>query len=252
MKKDILKKVIISLFLMLITGVSIKIVIPHFTKTVVKELNDDKLTEEVANIDQKYKTLNTKYEAVKKAQTTNLANVNNKIAEKQRKEAEERAKAEAAKAAQASTNSSSNSGSSNNSNNSSSNSNTTGAPSSSSSDSRYCSSKASEVFSLINSSRSSRGLNKLSWNGSMASLANIRAKEITSNFSHYSSYLGQTMNRNQYGENIAWGPSTAYKVFNNWMSSTPHRNNILDSSYSSVAVSCYNNGYSTYWVIVFR
>lgn len=244
MKKSILKKIIISLFLILITVASITIVVPHFTKTVVKELNDNKLAEEVTNIDKKYKTLNSIYEPVKKIQDTNLANINNKIAEKQKKEAEERAKAAAAAAAKSSTNSSSN--------NSSSNSTGAGASSNSSSDSRYCSSKASAVFNLINNARSSRGLNSLSWGSSMASLADIRAKEITYNFSHYSAYLGQTMNWNQYGENIAWGPSSSSTVFNNWMGSTPHRNNILDSSYSSVAVSCYNNGYSTYWVLVFR
>ncbi|MBR6770619.1 MAG: hypothetical protein IKM28_05180 [Lachnospiraceae bacterium] len=53
------------------------------------------------------------------------------------------------------------------------------------------------------------------------------------------------------GENIAWGQKTPEEVVNAWMNSEGHKDNILNSSFTSIGVGCYENNGILYWVQLF-
>lgn len=112
-----------------------------------------------------------------------------------------------------------------------------------------------QVFDLINKARTSNGLNALTWNNELAKAANIRAKEIVTNFSHTRPNgeawhtIAPHMARD---ENIAYGQTTAQHVHSSWMNSEGHRANILNPGFQTVGIGLYidNNG-TKYWVQLF-
>ena len=85
-----LKKLLIGIFAIIITGVCMYLVIPHFNKTLFISLDTIQLEEEVNLFDNKYKEIEKKYNEVKKAQDTNVSNVNKKEEAKRKKEQEQR------------------------------------------------------------------------------------------------------------------------------------------------------------------
>ena len=98
-----------------------------------------------------------------------------------------------------------------------------------------------ELFILINNERAAHGLAPLSWSGSLADCAYIRASEAVDCFSHTRPDGSDwyTVNPSiMYGENLATGQETAQQVFNDWMASPGHRDNILGpySTYGSARV----------------
>ncbi len=98
-----------------------------------------------------------------------------------------------------------------------------------------------ELFILINNERAAHGLAPLSWSGSLADCAYIRASEAVDCFSHTRPDGSDwyTVNPSiMYGENLATGQETAQQVFNDWMASPEHRDNILGpySTYGSARV----------------
>lgn len=93
-----------------------------------------------------------------------------------------------------------------------------------------------ELFILINNERAANGLNPLSWNGSLADCANVRASEATTCFSHTRPDGSDwyTVNPSiMYGENLATGQDNAQWVFNDWMASPDHRANIMNPGYTT-------------------
>ena len=73
-----IKKFLISVFAVLITGVSIYYVLPKFDKNLFTTLNMETLKEKTNLFDSKYKEANSKYEEIKKGQDSNISNVNKK------------------------------------------------------------------------------------------------------------------------------------------------------------------------------
>lgn len=117
-----------------------------------------------------------------------------------------------------------------------------------------------EVVELVNQERAKAGLNPLTVNADVTAAARIRCVEQTSSFSHtrpngssFSTVLDeQGVNYMSAGENIAYGQRTPKEVMNAWMNSQGHRENILNSRYTSIGVGCYQapNG-TLYWTQLF-
>lgn len=119
-------------------------------------------------------------------------------------------------------------------------------------------SEADSVITIVNTERKKRGLNPLSKNSLLTSAAKVRAKEITTYFSHTrpngtscftaisSSYPYRAL-----GENIAYGYRDPDHVMNGWMNSPGHRANILSSSYEEIGVAMYELNGRKYWVQIF-
>ncbi len=116
-----------------------------------------------------------------------------------------------------------------------------------------------QVMELCNGQRKAAGVGELTYDDSLGSVADIRAKELVIAFSHVrpdgSSALdmvpfdGGTRYK---GENIACGFGTPQRVVEGWMNSEGHRKNILSGNYSRIGVGYYvdETGYP-YWVQIF-
>ncbi|MBE6875329.1 MAG: hypothetical protein E7496_01170 [Ruminococcus sp.] len=119
--------------------------------------------------------------------------------------------------------------------------------------------KKDEVIMLVNEQRAVQGKEILYESALLNQAADIRAKEIVSNFSHTrpdgtSGYkvvyeVGATYM--YVGENIAYGYSTEADVMNGWMNSSGHRANILNDNYHAMGVGVAYNSGTYYWVQLF-
>ena len=119
---------------------------------------------------------------------------------------------------------------------------------------------AKQVADLVNQERAKAGRSPLKVDVTVQSAAQVRAKEIVSSFSHtrpngssFSSALTEAgVSFRGAGENIAYGQSSPEKVMEGWMNSSGHRANILNSSYTSIGVGCYQGaGGTLYWTQLF-
>ncbi|MCL2029251.1 MAG: CAP domain-containing protein [Deltaproteobacteria bacterium] len=121
--------------------------------------------------------------------------------------------------------------------------------------------QARQVLDIVNQERQRNGAPRLSWDNTLAQIAQIRAKELSSRFSHtrpnganWASLLNDyKVSWSLNGENIAsgQGQDSAQKVMTIWMNSSGHRANILDSRFTHLGVGAYNDGRQHYWVQVF-
>ena len=114
------------------------------------------------------------------------------------------------------------------------------------------------LLSLINNERVKNGIAALTYDESLELCAYVRAKEIKTSFSHTrpnGTSCFTVLDEYNYkystaGENIAYGQETAEEVFNDWMNSQGHRENILSPSFTHIGMSRYVNG-SVYWAQMF-
>jgi uncharacterized protein YkwD len=126
------------------------------------------------------------------------------------------------------------------------------------------SSLESQVLSLINQERANAGLSALSSQSQLTNAARGHSEDMGCNgfFSHTSPTTGSPFDRivaagysySWAGENIAAGYGTAAQVVSGWMSSTGHRNNILNPSFTQTGVGyIYVSGspYGSYWTQTF-
>nr|WP_314982248.1 CAP domain-containing protein [uncultured Stomatobaculum sp.] len=114
-----------------------------------------------------------------------------------------------------------------------------------------------EVLRLVNEERTKRGLEPLTTDPVLESVADQRAQEIVQLFSHNrpngQSYDGLYKERGvtgygYWGENIAMGQSNAKAVVTAWMNSEGHRENILKPEYRKIGVGVYYLNDTPYWV----
>jgi hypothetical protein len=112
---------------------------------------------------------------------------------------------------------------------------------------------AYQVLDIVNQERANKGLAPLTMDVDLFEAAKVRGCEISYEFSHTrpdgSSCF--TACEKMMGENIAAGYGSPESVMNGWMNSDGHRANILNSSYKSIGISCYNDNGYLYWVQVF-
>lgn len=116
--------------------------------------------------------------------------------------------------------------------------------------------EARQIFDLVNQARRDAGVPELTWNMDMEQAAKIRAAECYLNFDHVrpdgsSCFTAHDQIR---GENIAGG-STGYfdaqAIFDGWMNSDGHRENILSDSFTGITVAAVSVKNVTYWVQLF-
>ncbi|WDF04713.1 SafA/ExsA family spore coat assembly protein [Shouchella hunanensis] len=119
-----------------------------------------------------------------------------------------------------------------------------------------------EVVRLVNAERAKHGLQPLKENWELSRVARFKSADMRDKnyFSHTSPTYGSPhqMIRDfgiQYrasGENIAAGQTTAQAVFNSWMNSSGHRQNILSPTYTEIGVGYAEGGsYRHYWTQMF-
>ena len=117
-----------------------------------------------------------------------------------------------------------------------------------------------QVAQLVNEERAKAGLKALSLDERAVAAANVRAKEISSLFSHtrpdgtsFSTALKAAgISFRTSGENIAYGQKDASSVMKGWMNSSGHRANILGSQYTSMGIGHYQDASGIhYWVQLF-
>lgn len=118
----------------------------------------------------------------------------------------------------------------------------------------YISDYAYEVLALVNQARRENGLNELYMDYTLVEVANVRSEEATRNWSHTrpdgTSYATVFSLYNVYGivgENLAYGQKTPEEVFNAWMNSPSHKDNILYGGFNRVGISIYNYNGVIYW-----
>lgn len=125
---------------------------------------------------------------------------------------------------------------------------------------------AKELLDLVNQARADEGLEPLTWSDTLASCAASRAAELpllthSQNENHLRPngkpwYTVNGYNENNsplYGENIACGQSSAQAVFDAWMASEGHRENILKPEFKTFGAALFkpdSNEYefSYYWI----
>ncbi len=113
-----------------------------------------------------------------------------------------------------------------------------------------------QILALVNQARRDAGVPELTWNTDMEQAAKVRAAECYLKFDHTrpdgSSCL--TAHEQIRGENIAEG-STGYfdakAIFDGWMNSDGHRENILRDSFTGITVAAVSVEDMTYWVQLF-
>ena len=106
-----------------------------------------------------------------------------------------------------------------------------------------------------NTERSGRGLGTLAATEALGKAADRRCQEIIKSFSHTgwtNALRAYGVTYNIAGENIAAGQTSVNSVFNAWMNSTGHRNNILRANFKWAGVGhCKNAAGRNYWVVNF-
>jgi uncharacterized YkwD family protein/spore coat assembly protein SafA len=119
-----------------------------------------------------------------------------------------------------------------------------------------------EVIRLVNEERTRIGRKALTENDKLSNVARIKSQDFINNnyFSHNSPTYGspsEMLRRfnipfTAIAENIGQGQQSAREVMNDWMNSTMHRNNILNSTYNQIGVGVARdeNG-RLYWTQIF-
>ena len=109
---------------------------------------------------------------------------------------------------------------------------------------------AQSALNIVNQKRSAAGLSALRWDDNLAACAMVRATELPSAFSH-TRPNGQdwyTLAPNvMYGENLAYGFTSADAAVNAWMNSPAHKQNILTPNFVSCGIGVYNANGTWYW-----
>lgn len=118
------------------------------------------------------------------------------------------------------------------------------------------SSLINQEYAIENQERANNGLPGFNYNSAAQYIADRRAREIVSDFSHNgiatlpANEVGIICNYTM-GENIAYGYVSAADVHSGWMNSSGHRENILRSSFTSITIGVYSEGNIIYWVQIF-
>lgn len=128
-------------------------------------------------------------------------------------------------------------------------------------DSKQFEEYALQVAIIANRERVSRGLVPLKFSDKLSEVANLRAKEIQTLFTHtrpngtscFTAIDEANIDYYYAGENIAYGQPTPERVMTAWMNSSAHRENILSESpeYIGVGVSYNEKESRYYWVQIF-
>lgn len=105
-----------------------------------------------------------------------------------------------------------------------------------------------EILTLVNEYRASKGLNTLEPLTIVSGVADghtaymIETGDVGhANFAERTQYLMKNAQANSVGENVAYGYRTAQGVMNGWLNSEGHRKNIENSKYTHFGISTESN-----------
>ena len=110
--------------------------------------------------------------------------------------------------------------------------------------------EAIEACNEVNEIRIEAGLEELSWDNNLETVASVRAKECSEHFSHIrpdGSEWNTVNSKIQGGENLAFGYDNAEECVDAWMNSPTHKDNILYEDFEKVAISIYEEDGTLYW-----
>ena len=119
-----------------------------------------------------------------------------------------------------------------------------------------------EVLNLVNKERAAQGLKPLTLNKELSRVATLKSKDMNDKnyFDHTSPTYGSpfdmmktfNISYKAAGENIAMGQRTPSEVMTDWMNSSGHRANILNSNFTELGVGIYKGANGTiYWTQMF-
>lgn len=122
-----------------------------------------------------------------------------------------------------------------------------------------CSDQEWEVLKLVNKERLNKKLAPLSVMGNLQAVSDVRAAELSKEFSHIRPdgsscfTILQGIGYNSAGENIAAGYSSSAEVMEGWMNSPGHKANILSSKFTHLGVGYYGAAAAShhYWSQMF-
>ncbi|MDE6674242.1 MAG: CAP domain-containing protein, partial [Acetatifactor sp.] len=104
---------------------------------------------------------------------------------------------------------------------------------------------ATDFFNYMNQQRSANGLGMLTWDDGMAAVAQRRAKELATDYSHNG-------NVEMYGENIHNNTNGSYiDWYDSFYNSPAHRETMMTANYGRGAAAVYFDGYKYYVVCNF-
>ena len=123
----------------------------------------------------------------------------------------------------------------------------------------YAEPQRQDMLELVNELRKSYGLCELETIPELSDIAQQRAKECASYYSHWRAdgtkwdyLLGLAgLKRNMRAENLAYYYPTAKQALNAWLDDYYHRANVLDPDARYIGIGFYSNGYSNYWCQLF-
>ncbi len=118
------------------------------------------------------------------------------------------------------------------------------------------------VLELVNAERAKHGLSALTWDSSLAAVAEAHSLDMAeNNFFSHTNLKGQSpfdrmkafgISYSYAAENIAAGQKTPESVMNSWMNSEGHRKNILNQNVTRLGAGYVQGGsYGHYWTQVF-
>lgn len=116
---------------------------------------------------------------------------------------------------------------------------------------------AEEAFILQNQLRKEAGVSIIQWDENLYQICEVRAKEISKDFSHnvstVCSFLGNGYDGVKLGgENIASSYNTPKKVMKGWKNSSGHYNALKNEKWKTGAIAAYCDGTHWYWVSIFQ
>lgn len=120
-----------------------------------------------------------------------------------------------------------------------------------------------EIARLVNEERGKKGIAPVKLNAVLTDAAMLRAKEITTIFSHdrpdgrscFSVFDDYNLSYSYAAENIAAGSSTPAGTMQQWIHSEGHYKNLMNPNVSEIGVGFFydpNSPYRYYWVQIFK
>lgn len=114
---------------------------------------------------------------------------------------------------------------------------------------------ARAAFTEVNKERKKAGLSAFKWSDALNEAAAIRAVECSKKWSHTRPDGSDYYSVNPeliFGESISKGHRKASTAVASWMKSEIHKQNLLDPSFNSIAISVYEaKDGNWYWVVEF-
>ncbi len=117
-----------------------------------------------------------------------------------------------------------------------------------------------DIVNRCNKERKAAGVdNNLVLDSELCKTAEIRAKELSSYFSHtrpdgracFTVLTDCSVRYLIAAENIAYGQTTADEVMNSWMKSAENKKKVLNKTYNRLGVASYTQGQTIYWIQLF-